>query len=219
MFMPYRSSARRGLGLLCAALVLGPMALAGCGSIAAGGSSAAADAAGSSPAGRPVPARPALCADPAAADHVVIYRSTTLRQIQPERFLPPAQTTVTNGPRVRALAEALCALPRMPAGTTQCPARFFGSYRLRFTAGGRLLPVVTIQETGCELVTGLSPVRSVTRAPSFWLVLAKAVGPLSPIQPFLLPYRPGFGCEPDSTTGLGNLHCPAQMRSGGIPPS
>lgn len=231
MSMSYRSGGRPGLGLLCAALVLAPMALAACGSIAVTGSSAgmtgsspAADATGSSSAAaRPVPARLALCADPAAADHVVIFRSATLRQIQPEHvlpraqtILPPVQTAIANGPRVRALAEALCALPGMPTGPIHCPAQFFGSYQLRFTVAGRRLPAVTIQESGCELVTGLRPVRSVARAPSFWLVLAKAVGPLRPGLPFELPVGPpGSGCTPGSSTSLGNTHCPAHALPGG----
>jgi hypothetical protein len=119
---------------------------------------------------------------------------------------------------VHSLAEALCALPRMRKGVFRCPALFEGSYRLRFTADGRRLPVVTIQESGCETVTGLGPVRSVSKSPAFWTALAKAVGGLSPLRPVILPLNPGVRvCEPVSDRTLGNTHCPGHATPGKPP--
>lgn len=219
MSTSYRSGARRSLGLLCAALILGPVMLVACGSVAAPGSAGAAngspaagDAGGAAAPGQAVPARLVLCSDPAAADRVVISRSATVHAIQPERNLAPGQATVAAAARVRALAKALCALPRMPKGPVECPALFAGTYRLRFTVAGRVLPVVTIQETGCQTVTGLGPVRTVSRSPAFWTVLAAAVGPSSPVRPFPLPSGPAILSCSSRSTRLGRTHCPVQVR-------
>jgi hypothetical protein len=213
---------RSARGLLCAMVVLGPMTLAACGSVPAPGSSAAANAArpgGTTPAtaaGTAAPADVALCANPAAASRVVISRFVTLRQIQPEHALPPVQAVVTAPARVRALAMALCALPRMGKGVFNCPALFKDSLKLRFTAAGRPLPLATIQESGCEIVTGIGSARSVSKSPAFWTVLARAVGRAAPALPVFLPgYRPRPGCQPVWDRTLGYAHCPAQARPGG----
>jgi hypothetical protein len=208
-------------GLLCAMVVLGPMTLAACGSVAAPGSSAAANAARpggttATAAGRAAPAGLALCANPETASRVVISRSATLRQIQPDQSLPPVQAVVSAPALVRALAKALCAVPRTGKGVFNCPALFKGSLKLRFTAAGRPLPLVTIQESGCEIVTGIGPARSVSKSPAFWTVLARAVGPAASALPVFLPgYRPPSECQPVSDRTLGYAHCPARARPGG----
>lgn len=219
MSTSYRSGARRSMGLLCAALILGPVMLAACGSVAAPGSAAAGhgsapagDAGGASAPGQALPARLVLCSDPAAADRVVISRSPTVHTIQPEQILAPGQATVSDAARVRALAKALCALPRMPRGPIGCPALFAGTYTLRFTVVRRVLPVVMIQETGCQTVTGLGPVRTVSRSPAFWTVLAAAVGPSSPVRPVPLPSGPAILSCSSRSTRLGHTHCPVQVR-------
>jgi hypothetical protein len=235
----WRGSRRSGRELLCVMLILGPVTLAACGSIPAAGSSAAAssplrssasassassasassasassasaNAAGQAAAGKAAPASLALCANPAAASQVVIFRPATARQIQPGHVLPPALAVVTAAASVRALAKALCALPRMGKGVVECPALFEGSLTLRFTAAGRRLPAVTIQESGCEIVTGLGPARSVSKSPAFWTVLAKAVGTSSRARQLLLPLDPtGSSCQPISGRTFGNTHCPGR---------
>ena len=91
-------------------------------------------------------------------------------------FSFPAQVTVTGAHRSQAVAQALCTLPAMPAGTFSCPADWGINYRLIFTAGGSKLAPVTVDATGCEQVTGLGPVRWIALSPAFWSVLATAAG-------------------------------------------
>jgi hypothetical protein len=219
MLLSYWRGGRSACGLLCAMLILSPMALAACGSIPAPGSSAAGNAAGppaAAAAGKAVPADRALCANPASASRVLISRSASLRQIQPEQALPPVRALVTAIARVRALARALCALPTMGQGVFHCPALFEGSFTLSFTADGRGLPVVTIQESGCEIVTGLGPARVVNKSPVFRTALARAVGTSSPVLPVFLPGDPPRSdCQPSSGRTLGNTHCPVRAMSGG----
>jgi hypothetical protein len=82
---------------------------------------------------------------------------------------------VRNLARVRELASALCGLPRMP-GMMQCPASFRNSsFRLVFWRGQQSFPAVTVQTTGCRGVTGLGPVRSWARTPSFWPAMVRAL--------------------------------------------
>jgi hypothetical protein len=220
MSMSYWRAGRSSRGQLCAALVFAAMALAGCGSIAAPGSSAAADAAGSGTSGHAGPAQLALCANPAAADSVVISRFPPMVRIQPQQAQQAGQAKVTAAARAQALAKALCALPRMPKGITNCPMLLAGYYKLSFTAAGRPLPVVRIQVSGCQTVTGLGPVRSVSKSPGFWTVLAKQ-GNLFPAgRPVFLPGKPTEpGCAPPSTSGGGHTDCPGTDVPGqiGIP--
>jgi hypothetical protein len=104
-----------------------------------------------------------LCRRPAAAGRVVITRTR-----------PGARTrsvTVSQARRTRSLARAVCALPKLPAGT-QCPDIAAGFHRLTFVAGHRKLAVVTIQNAGCRLVTGLRTVRQADKA-HFWKMIRK----------------------------------------------
>jgi hypothetical protein len=208
---------RRLRGLPRAAFLLGPVVLAACGSVAAPGSGGAVAAAAH---GKAVPAQLALCASPATADRVVIARSPTASMIQPQHVELGAQTTVTHPVRVRALAQALCALPKMAAGIVNCPALLIGHYQLSFTAAARHLPVVTIQESGCKTVTGLGPARTVSRSPGFWPVLARTVqaGVTIAPRPVYLPEAPVLKfCEPVSTRSIGHTsHCPGPINPGGV---
>ncbi len=56
-----------------------------------------------------------------------------------------------------------------------CPAQFRGSLRLAFAAGRRPFPPVTVQVSGCRVVTGLGPART-ARSAAFWRTLRKDVG-------------------------------------------
>lgn len=172
---------------LCAAAALASITLAACGSsqvsAAASGASAsptvAATVAGSSTAPSPGATSPgaatqaALCRDTASVTGLEIVRNQVVR-VPVLQVAFPDRVTVTSPARARAVARALCGLPPMPHGVFHCPALLVGTtYLLRFTAGGRL-PPVTIEATGCEVVTGVGPARWVATSPGFWRVLATA---------------------------------------------
>ncbi|HXZ78166.1 MAG TPA: hypothetical protein VEH31_45830 [Streptosporangiaceae bacterium] len=138
--------------------------LAACGSTAAGHSTGPA-AAASTPAGAP------LCAAAQKVDRVVAsLPAGKLRETLPRGI------TITDAPRVRALAAALCALPPMPSGLQQCPADFGGVFRLVFAAGARGFSPVRIQLSGCRAVAGIGPTRSWSRSPGFGQLLTRTVG-------------------------------------------
>jgi hypothetical protein len=179
--------------LLCAAAAIGGLALAACGSVQAPGSgagtgqtspAASAGAPGSSaaPIAGTGTAQPALCRDSGAVTSVIVTRVHGFKvpELQPAF---PNQVTVTDRARVRALARALCALPDMPRGVFNCPALLLGTtYALRFAVDGRPLPVITINATGCETVTGVGPIRRAS-PPAFWRVFSQAIGVKSPLPP------------------------------------
>ena len=147
--------------------------LAACGSTAAGGAGhpASADAGhstgpaavASAPAGMP------LCAAAQKVDRVVASLPASHLGATPPRGI-----TITDTPRVRALAAALCALPPTPQGL-RCPAAA-GSVRLVFAAGTRGFQPVHIQLSGCRSVTGVGPARSWARSPRFGRLLSRTVG-------------------------------------------
>jgi hypothetical protein len=159
------------------------------------------------------PAQPGRVAAPAKpAEPLKPSRPARPAAARPTAVIPRPQPAivkvVTSAARARALARGLCGLPRMPRGPLRCPALFAGSYQLTFTAAGRKLPVVSIQLTGCQAVTGAGPVRSAATRPAFWALLARIAGrvtplpvhlpggPVSPGTPFG-PVSPGLsGCEP-----------------------
>ncbi len=155
-----RTGPGRTLAPLPAVAALACAALAGCGSTVA-----ARDA----PAGRTV------CAHAGDIDRLTIGRVNSFPQNH-VHFTFPAQVTVTGAHQAQAVAQALCALPAMPAGTFSCPMDWGINYRLIFTAGDRKLAPVTVDATGCQQVTGLGPVRWTALSPAFWSVLATAAG-------------------------------------------
>jgi hypothetical protein len=188
MVMSPRKSARRGRALRRAAVTLlsvaaGLVVLAACGTTPAPGSGGAAPAGASGSPGTASTApgsaaQPVLCRDAAAVTGLRIVRLPGLHVPQAQTAFR-GQATAVSPAQARAVARALCALPAMPHGILDCPALFPGtSYQLRFTADGRALPVVTIEATGCDTVTGVGQVRRAL-SPVFWRVLATAAG-LSP---------------------------------------
>lgn len=215
-----RSRRSRQAGVLAAALTA--LAVAGCGSVSAattGSASAAAPAAATASGARAratspsQTARPALCARPGASRRVIIERTGFVHlvgggkrarlagSIPPQAGARPVMiAAVTSSAQVHALARALCALPRLPRGPLNCPALFPGSYQFFFTASGRRLPAVVVQETGCRTVTGLGPVRWAEQ-PGFWRLLDRIVssnpGSPAPRSPFSVqpggPELPGSG--------------------------
>jgi len=187
MVMSPRRGARRGRALRRAAVALlsvaaGLVLLAACGTTPAPGSGGAAPAGASGSPGTastgPRPAQFVLCQDTAGVTALRIVRLPGLRVPQAQAAFP-GQATAVSPAHAREVARALCALPAMPHGILNCPALFPGtSYQLRFTADGRAFPVVTVEATGCETVTGVGQVRRAL-SPAFWRVLATAAG-LSP---------------------------------------
>jgi hypothetical protein len=92
---------------------------------------------------------------------------------------PPSVSPVVLGhARASALARAVCGLPLMSGGLLHCPQQTTASYRLSFTAGGRLLPAVIVQPSGCLTVTGAGGPRSAARDTAFLKLLAGMAGPL-----------------------------------------
>jgi predicted small secreted protein len=140
--------------------------LAACGSTTAGGAGHPASAGvASASAGAP------LCAAAPTVDRVVAsLPAGHLREVLPRGI------TITDAPRVRALAAALCALPPMPSGLQPCPADFGGVFQLVFAAGGRAFHPVRIQLSGCRTVAGIGPTRSWSRSPQFGRLLTETVG-------------------------------------------
>lgn len=91
---------------------------------------------------------------------------------------PSAGPVVLGHARASALAKAVCGLPLMSGGLLHCPLQTTASYRLTFTAGGRLLPAVIVRPSGCLTVTGAGGPRSAARDSGFLKLLAGMAGPL-----------------------------------------
>lgn len=219
LFWPHGQGGNRrrngsGWALLGVVAVLGAVALAACGSVAAPGSAAGSGhhtSAGSPATADVGTAEPALCRDTATLTSLVITRNHGYRV--PE-LLPgfPNQVTVTNPALIRAVARGLCALPDVPRGVYNCPALLLGTaYTLHFAVGGRSLPLVTVNTTGCLTVIGVGPARRVS-SPGFWQVLSRAIGVKMP--PVYGGAVPGSPCQPVSTGVTKINDCPAVARPG-----
>lgn len=199
--------------LLTAVAVAGAVAVAACGSVPAPGSAPASghDATAGTHEAAGGTAQPALCRDTSALTSLVVTRNHGYKV--PE-LLPgfPSQVTVTNPALIQAVARALCALPDMPSGVFNCPALLLGTaYTLHFAMGARSLPLVLVNSTGCETVTGVGPVRKVS-SPGFWQVLSRALGVKMP--PVYGGNVPGEPCQPPSTGTVKINDCPGVARPG-----
>jgi hypothetical protein len=228
-FSRHRFAASQGLPFGAAVLAsAGAIALAGCGSIAAPGSGSAGpgspaapaaqvSASGSARAGAPArtaAGQAALCASTSTVTRLVVLRSRLINRIQVMHFPFPPQVIVTNAAHARAVAAALCALPKMPGGLINCPIQILGTtYRLTFTVAGKPLPVVTVQATGCQTVTGMGPVRRVATTPGFWRVLGNAIGLFGAGPPVFSGNGPSLSqCRPAAARGVPIIGCPGIMR-------
>jgi hypothetical protein len=250
--MARRAASMPGM-LLGAGAAVAALAVAGCGSMteaqtAANTGSGAANAA----AIRVMPLASRLCARPAAVRQVTIAWSAgtprvpaggTVAPQLPSNggavsgtaapgVIPVKIVRVTSAAQARELARAICALPRMPRGPINCPALFLGTFRMSFTAAGFKAPAVVAQESGCEVVTGISPVRTAAGKTAFWRLLARLGGPAAgwpghlpggPIAPGLPVLPPGsgsgHGCAPRSAStppGTPVKSCPGPDRPAGV---
>ncbi len=130
-------------------------------------------------------ARFALCQD-TFPDRVAVVTVTRSKPLNHEHFSFPARTRGTKPALVRALAHALCSLPKMPAGVQACPADLGINYDLRFslpkprgsvTVGGDLIDPVWVQSTGCLEVKGLGGMRwAMKSASKLYSALGAAIG-------------------------------------------
>lgn len=170
---PLATVARSALAGVAASAVIGVVA---CGNAVPGdaghlASSAAGHAKEPTAAVRAATGVP-LCAAADRVDRVVVSLTSALARHFHE--ILPRTITISDAPEARALATAVCALPRTPPGL-RCPADFGGSLRMKFSAGRRDFRPVGIQISGCRGVTGAGPARSWSRSPQFGRLLIRTL--------------------------------------------
>jgi hypothetical protein len=162
-------------GRVCLLASAATLAVAGCGSVsgttgAARTSRLAGPAAGAT-AGPAASATAGLCAAVAEMDTLTVSRDEPWPV---HRFRSSRRPVVSPAQQARAVARAVCALPRMPRGAVACPADWGVSYQLRFAASGRRFGVVSVQPGGCRRVSGAGPPRWAVQSPGFWSALDRA---------------------------------------------
>ena len=162
-----RPGARRAVA---ACLVLDGVLVSACGSVAPARNQPAPASSISPGAGA------SLCADIPHLTSLTVRRLNALPENN-ERFSFPAHVRVGDPVKVRAVARALCALPRPPHDARYfCSIDLGISYRLTFAADGRQYSPISVKPGGCEEVSGLASPRWAARSPGFWRVLGNAVG-------------------------------------------
>jgi hypothetical protein len=179
---------RAALGGIAASLVIG---LAACGSAAAGAGSPAKPAPTGSAAARRAlteinPGGPMstsgaskhvlLCTEIPKLTRMAFTRTAWPAQFRRSHMALPSGFTVTNAGAVRRIAAVLCGLPTLPRGVMSCPDLVGGTFHLFFTAPGKAIPTVSIQYSGCRVVTGLGPARTWASSKSLQLVLSQGLG-------------------------------------------
>lgn len=166
MHAHHRRLCRRILAaaLPAAALLTAALSLAACGS-ATTGSSPSPSASPTTTLGQAL----------SHLDRLVVSRSVALRQNH-LGFGFPATVTVSDPAEVRAVAQALLALPAMPTTTLNAPIDLGIVYRLVFSGPGGRLPAISVAVTGTQAVRGLGVTRWVARSPGFWHTLGSAMG-------------------------------------------
>jgi len=173
-------SARGVLGLIAVTALMGTAA---CGSVSAGSAgsagstsqpASASSASSSSPSASAVGMPPAqsVCTAGQGADRVVLTRTVPRRQV-----------TLSGATQVQAMLTALCALPATPSGQQHCLVVSADSVRLVFSAGAQAFPPVTVQEVGCQGVTGLGATRTWSPSSTFGKLLSEAVGGFGKLVP------------------------------------
>jgi hypothetical protein len=155
------------------AWILGVLAVA---AVAASGSSAAAGHAATGSTGQLTSAGSGLCASTAQVDSLTIQRTGGLPGNH-ARFTFPARETVRDAAKAQAVAQSVCGLGQQPhTAVFRCPADFGITYQLTFAAGSHRFTPVTVNATGCQLVSGLGAARSAATSTTFWRALGTAIG-------------------------------------------
>ena len=191
---PEGAARRAALGGLTAGLMIG---LAACGTTVAGTGAAASGSASRAPAAQPsvsgvnpggvmVGAAPAkdtaLCRAVPKLTRMTFMRST-LPPTMHTREVLPAGFSIRDRATVQQLAALLCALPAVPPGQMACPNDMGASYRLFFAAGARSFTEVTVELSGCRVVTGLGPPRSWSTSTALQQALSQHFGIQFPLEP------------------------------------
>ena len=170
---PEGAARRAALGGIAAGLMIG---LAACGTTVAGTGTAAPGPASRAPAATAQPsvsgvnpggvmigARSAKAVALCRAIPMLTRMTFMLSARPPSQHLRevlPAGFAIRDPATVRQVATLLCALPAVPPGQMMCPNDMGASYRLFFAAGSRGFDEVTVDVSGCRVVTGLGPARS-----------------------------------------------------------
>jgi len=194
---PEGAARRAALGGITAGLMIG---LAACGTTVAGTGTAASGPASRAPAAGAA-AQPSPSVNPggvmigagSAKDTALCRAVPTLTRMtfmlstrppsQRVREVLPAGFTVRDRATVRQLAALLCALPAVPPGHMACPNNMGASYRMFFAAGGRGFGIVTVEVSGCRVVTGLGPPRSWSTSTALEQALSQHFGIRFPLGP------------------------------------
>jgi hypothetical protein len=159
--------------------VLAAVAVTACGSSAAPAGQAATGrpsaSASASASGSVASGESGLCAATMKVDSLMVQRTDALPGNH-TRFSFPATDNVRSAPAAQAVAQSLCGLQPVPRKTVVCPADFGVTYHLSFAAGSQRFAPVTVNAGGCELVSGLGPVRRVTTSATLWRTLGIAIG-------------------------------------------
>jgi hypothetical protein len=120
----------------------------------------------------------ALCAAARGVDRLTVSLVSPL-PASPYRLFLPRTFTISDPPRVRPLAAALCALPR----GMRCMARPKYAVRLVFAAGRSSFHPVLVQVGGCRRVTGAGPARSWSQSRRFGRLLNRTLGSTGRLVP------------------------------------
>jgi hypothetical protein len=195
---PHRAARRAALGGITAGLMIG---LAACGTTVAGtgtgapgpashppavGAAAQPSVSGVNPGGVMIGAPPAkdtaLCRALPKLTRMTFLRSTRPPSLHVREVLP-AGFTIKDRATVRQLATLLCGLPAVPPGQMTCPNDMGASYRLFFVAGTRSFDEVTVELSGCRVVTGLGPPRSWSTSTALEQALSQHFGIHFPLGP------------------------------------
>jgi hypothetical protein len=198
---PEGAARRAALGGLAAGLMIGLAAcgttVAGTGTAASGGPTTPApsggaavkvqpSASGVNPGGvmiGPGPAKDvALCRAIPQLTRMTFTLSTKPPNLHVRAVLP-AGFPIKDRATVRELATLMCALPAVPPGRMMCPNDMGASYRMFFVAGTRSFPVVTVEMSGCRVVTGLGPARSWSASTALEVALTQHFGIHFPLVP------------------------------------
>lgn len=145
---------------------------------------------------------------------VLVVDRTVELPLNRYRFSFPARVVVDRPSDVRPVARALCALPTMPTGLTNCPADVGIVYHLDFSSPRRKFGQVFADASGCEQTTGVTTV-ALRATTAFWNALGKAMR-LAP-QRGAYPYGYPFGARGVVTTYIpptASGDRPAHTRSG-----